>query len=114
MAHKAIGLSDDLHDYLLSVGVRTADAAGGGDQGDDDGDVVVKQLAALRDETKQRTGRWFGMCSPPDNVAFLQMIVRMVGAKNIVEVGVFTGYTALGMAAVMPPGGRLIACDVVS
>lgn len=52
------------------------------------------------------------MCSPPDAVAIHQMVARLVDAKKVVEVGVFTGYTALGMALVLPKNGKLVACDV--
>ena len=37
------------------------------------------------------------MVSPPDTVALLQMLMRLTGARKAVEVGVFTGFTALGM-----------------
>lgn len=53
-----------------------------------------------------------GMLSPPDSIAILQMLAKLTSAKNIIEVGVFTGYTTLGMALTLPPDGRLIACDV--
>ena len=43
---------------------------------------------------------------------FLQSIIRMTGAKNIVEVGTFTGYSALCVAASMPADGYLVACDI--
>lgn len=52
------------------------------------------------------------MCSPPDSVAILQQLLRLVGAHVVVEVGVFTGYTTLGMALALPEDGRIIACDL--
>jgi caffeoyl-CoA O-methyltransferase len=43
---------------------------------------------------------------------FLQMLVRLSGAKNILELGMFTGYSALMMAEALPDGGRLITCEI--
>jgi len=40
------------------------------------------------------------------------MLVRLIGATSILEIGTFTGYSALCMARGLPPGGRLLACDV--
>ena len=44
--------------------------------------------------------------------AFLNLLVRAIGAKRILEIGTFTGYSALCMAEGMPQGGRLITCDI--
>lgn len=55
-----------------------------------------------------------GMLSPPDSIAILQMLVRLIGAKRAIEVGVFTGYTSLGIALALPSNGQLIACDVAT
>jgi caffeoyl-CoA O-methyltransferase len=43
---------------------------------------------------------------------FLQMLVRLIGARNILEIGTFTGYSALMMAEALPDDGRLITCEV--
>ncbi|WP_421726542.1 class I SAM-dependent methyltransferase [Bauldia sp.] len=48
----------------------------------------------------------------PAQGAFLAFLVRMTGAKNVLEIGTFTGYSALAMALALPPGGRIVACDV--
>jgi caffeoyl-CoA O-methyltransferase len=48
----------------------------------------------------------------PDQGALLSLFVGLVGARNVVEVGTFTGYSALAMARALPPGGRLLCCDV--
>lgn len=45
---------------------------------------------------------------------FLQMLVRLTGARNILEIGTFTGYSALMMAEALPDDGRLITCEVDS
>lgn len=68
------------------------------------------QLEELQQVTLQHPRK--GMLSPPDSIAILQMLAKLTSAKNIIEVGVFTGYTTLGMALALPADGRLIACDV--
>ena len=44
--------------------------------------------------------------------ALLRMIVRMIGARRVVEIGMFTGYSALCMAEGLPEGGTLVTCDI--
>jgi predicted O-methyltransferase YrrM len=48
----------------------------------------------------------------PDQAAFLALLVRLLGARRTLEVGTFTGYSALAVASVLPADGKLIACDV--
>jgi predicted O-methyltransferase YrrM len=48
----------------------------------------------------------------PDQGAILALLVRLIGARRALEVGTFTGYSALAVAAALPPDGRLITCDV--
>ena len=48
----------------------------------------------------------------PEQGHFLSLLVRLVGARQVLEIGTFTGYSALAMALALPPGGRLTACDV--
>ncbi len=43
---------------------------------------------------------------------FLQLLIRMLGAKRTLEIGVFTGYSSLSVALALPPDGRIVACDV--
>lgn len=44
--------------------------------------------------------------------AFLRMLVRLVGARRVLEIGMFTGYSALSMAEALPADGELITCDI--
>ena len=44
--------------------------------------------------------------------AFLSFLVTMTGAKRVVEVGTFTGWSAIAMARALPPGGSLVSCDI--
>ncbi|MEU4896652.1 O-methyltransferase [Streptomyces sp. NPDC044780] len=53
-----------------------------------------------------------GMQSAEEQAPLLAFLVRLIGARHIVEVGTFTGFSALAMAQALPADGRLIACDV--
>jgi len=48
----------------------------------------------------------------PDEAELLALVVRMIGARRAIEIGTFTGYSALAVASALPADGRLIACDV--
>jgi caffeoyl-CoA O-methyltransferase len=48
----------------------------------------------------------------PDQGALMQVLVRIMGAKRYLEIGTFTGYSALTVALALPPGGRIVCCDV--
>ena len=48
----------------------------------------------------------------PEQGAFMQWLVRLIGAKRTIEVGTFTGYSALVVAEALPSDGRVIACDI--
>ena len=69
------------------------------------------QLALIA-ETKERTGSRSVMQISPDQGVLLSLFVGLTGARHVVEVGTFTGYSALVMARALPPGGRLLCCDV--
>jgi len=53
-----------------------------------------------------------GMQIGPDQAALMQMLVRLLGAKRCIEIGTFTGYSALAVALALPPGGKIVCCDV--
>ena len=53
-----------------------------------------------------------GMQIGADQGALLMLLVRLIGAKRTLEIGTFTGYSALAVASALPGDGRLIACDV--
>lgn len=53
-----------------------------------------------------------GMISSRDVGALLDILVRMVGGRKAIEVGTFTGYTALRIASALPADGRLVCCDI--
>lgn len=62
-------------------------------------------------ETHEKTKSPKMMVGPLEG-GFLKLLVRMTAAKRILEIGMFTGYSALAMAEALPDDGRLVACDV--
>ena len=91
---KSFLLSPELHDYVVAHGTPP-DAA----------------QQALIDETRA-LGPLAVMQIAPEQGALLELLVRLTGARRIVEVGTFTGYSALAMARALPPDGHLLCCDV--
>ena len=78
---------------------------------------VTKDLAretALQKRLRDETARLpqAGMQIGADQGALLALLVQAIGAKNALEIGTFTGYSALAVAMALPAGGRLICCDV--
>jgi predicted O-methyltransferase YrrM len=74
----------------------------------------VTQDSSLESRLRAETMRLpnGGMISPSDVGALLALFVKILNGRNLLEVGTFTGYTALKMAQALPAGGRLICCDV--
>ncbi|GGU57036.1 O-methyltransferase [Streptomyces albospinus] len=66
----------------------------------------------LVDLTHERFPDAAGMQSAPEQGALLAFLVRLTGARQVVEVGTFTGFSALSMAQALPRGGSLVTCDV--
>ena len=64
----------------------------------------------LRDDTAKLPAA--GMQIGADQGAFLALLVRLTGARRALEIGTFTGYSALAVATVLPSDGRLVCCDV--
>jgi predicted O-methyltransferase YrrM len=67
-------------------------------------------LAELREATAGM--KHGGMQIGPDQGQFMQLLVRMLGARRTIEVGVFTGYSSLAVALALPADGKVVACDV--
>lgn len=66
----------------------------------------------LIDETRSRVGDLSIMQISPEQGAFMTMLTRVVGVHRAVEVGTFTGYSALSIARGLADDGRLLCCDV--
>ena len=88
-------IDDALHAYLLAH--RTPDDA---------------LLQELQEETRRLTGPRSVMQIAAEEGTLLALLVAATGTRQVVEVGTFTGYSALCMARALPPGGTLLACDV--
>ena len=66
----------------------------------------------LIEETATKLGRRAGMQIAAGQAAFMAMLVRLAGARHAVEIGTFTGYSALAVAQALPVDGTLLCCDV--
>ncbi|KAL2333354.1 hypothetical protein Fmac_014567 [Flemingia macrophylla] len=55
---------------------------------------------------------WHSIAIPPDEGQFLSMLVKLMNAKNTMEIGVYTGYSLLSTALALPPDGKILALDV--
>ncbi len=71
-------------------------------------DNLLKELVG---ETYKRTTMPQMLCGPIEG-RFLKLLVQITGAKRVLEVGMFTGYSALSMAEGLPEGGELITCEI--
>lgn len=67
-------------------------------------------LRACRDATASLSGSQ--MQTPPEQGALLALLCELLGAKCVLEVGTYTGYSAAAMALSLPPGGSLVTCDI--
>jgi len=93
MSKSMIQVDDTLYDYILSVVLREPPL-----------------LARLREETARMPQS--NMQIAPDQGQFMGLLVELLGARRAVEIGTFTGYSALTLALAMGETGRLVACDV--
>ncbi len=93
MSTRTLPLDDQLHRYLQSVSVREPHI-----------------FERCRLETAE-----LPMCSmqiSPEQGQFMNLLLRVMGAKNAIELGSFTGYSGLWLASALPEKGRLVACDI--
>jgi len=88
-----IDIDDRLYEYMLDISLREPEV-----------------MRKLRDETAKHPMAI--MQISPEQGQLMQMLVRMLGAKNCIEVGVFTGYSSLAVALALPSDGRIVACDI--
>lgn len=93
MTRKTLNLTDSLHDYLLSVSLREPEI-----------------LGRLREETGRLPES--NMQIAPEQGQFMALLLRLMGAERGIEVGVYTGYSALACALALPVHGEIIACDI--
>ncbi len=93
MSRKTLNVDDQLYQYILDNSVRESDT-----------------LKSLR----QRTGKMSkaNMQISPEQGQFMRLLLNLMGATRVIEIGTFTGYSTLCMAQALPQDGRVIACDV--
>ena len=93
MTGRTLSLDDALYNYLLDVSLRE-----------------TPLLKRLRDETQALPlARWQ---VAPEQGQFLALLVKLIGATRLLEIGTFTGYSALSMASALPADGHLLCCDL--
>ena len=93
MSNRTINLTDELVAYVHRYGVREHPV-----------------LAALRERTAPMAES--SMQIGPDQGAFMALLVKLIGATRILEIGTFTGYSSTAMALALPPDGRITCLDV--
>jgi predicted O-methyltransferase YrrM len=93
MASRPTEITERLYDYILDTSLREPPA-----------------LARLREETTALP--MAAMQIAPDQGQFMRLLVELIGARQTLEVGTFTGYSALSVALSLPPDGRVVACDI--
>src|SRR5712692_3006633 len=90
---RQIDLSDHLLAYVDEVSLREPEV-----------------LRRLREETARLP--MAGMQISPDQGQFMALLVRLIGARRCLEIGTFTGYSALVVALALPANGRIVCCDI--
>lgn len=93
MSFRHLPVNDALWDYIRSVTLREPDL-----------------LQRLRDETASNPRAV--MQITPEQGQFMSLLLQLMNAKRVLEIGVFTGYSSLITALTLPDDGRIIACDV--
>jgi len=93
MSRRSLSLDDGLYQYLVDHSLREHPAQ-----------------QALREATA--THAHSSMQISPEQGQFMALLVKLTGARRAIEIGVFTGYSALTVALALPDDGRLLACDI--
>jgi predicted O-methyltransferase YrrM len=93
MPHRSLNVDEVLYQYLMDESIREHPAQ-----------------VALRAATASHPHA--GMQISPDQGQFMALLIKLLGARRAIEIGVFTGYSALAVALALPAYGRLLACDI--
>ncbi len=93
MSNRTIPIDERLHGYLLAHSLRESE--------------IKRRLRAVTASLE-----WSGMQIAPEQGQLMALLVELIGARRIIEIGTFTGYSALCMAEAMPADGTLICCDL--
>lgn len=93
MSNKTLCITEELYEYMISVSLREP--------------AVLREL---RLETAQDENA--NMQISPEQGQFMGLLVKLFGAKRTLDIGVYTGYSALCIGLALPEDGRVIACDL--
>ena len=93
MSRRTINLDDTLYRYLLDHALREH-----------------PEQTALREATAKHPRG--GMQISPEQGQFMALLVKLIGARRTIEIGTFTGYSALTVALALPADGKILACDI--
>ena len=93
MSNQTISITDSIYKYLCENSLRE--------------DEVLSSLRAYTYRMEQRN-----MQISPEQGQFMQLLIKLMGAKNTIEIGVFPGYSSLCVALALPLDGKIIACDI--
>ena len=92
MSKRFLPMDERLYRYVLDHSVRES--------------AVLEELRAETAKLAQA-----GMQIGPDQGQFMALLAKLIGARRCIEVGVFTGYSSLAVAAALPADGKIVACD---
>lgn len=93
MSRQTLGLPDQLQDYVLSTWLRESPVA-----------RRLREATASREDAEMQIA--------PEQGQLMALLVRAIGARRTLDIGVFTGYSSLVVAEALPPDGRVVACDI--
>jgi caffeoyl-CoA O-methyltransferase len=93
MSNVTLNVTPELYDYLLKNSLREPQI-----------------LQELRAQTQKMSTR--RMQISPEQGQFMQLLIQLLGARKTLEIGVFTGYSALAVALALPSDGKIIGCDI--
>ncbi|TAK78037.1 MAG: SAM-dependent methyltransferase [Gammaproteobacteria bacterium] len=95
MSDVTLNLTPEVYDYLQRISLREP-----------------RVLKALREETHRLASHLSRMQISPEQGQFMALLAELIGAKKTLDIGVFTGYSALVVALALPPEGKVVGCDV--
>jgi caffeoyl-CoA O-methyltransferase len=93
MAKRTLLQAGDVYEYMLRVSSREPEVL-----------ARLREATAVMPESAMQIG--------PDQGQFMALLVKLIGARRCIEVGTYTGYSALAVALALPADGHLIACEV--
>ena len=93
MKNRTLLVAQDVYDYALNASPREPEVL-----------ARLRQATAAIPHSEMQIG--------PDQGRFMALLVKLIGARRCIEIGTYTGYSALAVALALPEDGHLIACDV--